>query len=336
MSFNVITRTEPGPTNRDATIYVLQHGPDAWVEVWPALGFNCIRWQVKRGGTTFDLLYDDPNLFGEGRPTRSGIPILFPFPNRIRGGHFIWDGKEYQLPCNDSGGKNAIHGFVCQRSWRVVDHGADDTKAWVTGEFSGSLDAADCAGFWPADYLLRVTYTLTPGGLRLETVVENPDAKPLPFGLGFHPYFRLPFSSEGSPDECCVTVPARSFWQLTECLPTGKRLPVDGKRDLNSPRRYGDLQLDDVLTAVPSGTMDAAGLWQCAAIQGAADATLRVRCSPSFRELVVFSPGHRQAFCVEPYTCVTDAVNLQARGIDAGWLVLPPRGRWAGVVELTL
>src|ERR1700687_5368521 len=68
MSFNVITRTEPGPTNRDATIYVLQHGPDAWAEVWPALGFNCIRWQVKRGGETLDLLYDDPNLFGEGRP----------------------------------------------------------------------------------------------------------------------------------------------------------------------------------------------------------------------------------------------------------------------------
>jgi aldose 1-epimerase len=335
MSFAVHTRTEPGPTNRDATIYALQHGADAWAEVWPALGFNCIRWQVKHGGETLDLLYDDPDLFGEGRPTRSGIPILFPFPNRIRGGRFTWAGKEYQLPCNESGGKNAIHGFACQRPWRVLDHGADGTGAWVTGEFRGSVDARDCAGLWPADYQLRITYRLTPGRLRLQAEVSNPDAKPLPFGLGFHPYFRLPFTAEGKADECRVRVPARSFWQLADSLPTGERLAVDPKRDLNSPRRYGDLQLDDVLTDVPQ-ELDADGLFECATIQGAGSVTLRVRCSPSFRQMVVYTPAHRQAFCVEPYTCATDAVNLQARGIDAGWLVLPPGEQWTGVVEMGL
>jgi aldose 1-epimerase len=336
MSFAVLTRTEPGLMNRDATIYVLQHGAEAWAEVWPALGFNCIRWQVKHQDAPLDLLYDDPDLFGEGRPTRSGIPILFPFPNRLRDGRFTWDGKEYQLPCNESGGKNAIHGFVCQRPWRVVGHGADDAKAWVTGEFRGSVDAADCNDFWPADYLLRMTYVLTPGQLRLETEVVNPDQKPLPFGLGFHPYFRLPFTAGAKSEECQVTVPARSYWQLQECLPTGERLPVDAKHDLNSPRRYGDLQLDDVLTDLPNLGPDANGLRECAAIWGTPEVTLRVRCSPSFREMVVFTPGHRQAFCVEPYTCVTDAMNLQARGVDAGWLVLPPGDRWTGVVEMVL
>jgi aldose 1-epimerase len=37
---------------------------------------------------------------------------------------------------------------------------------------------------------------------------------------------------------------------------------------------------------------------------------------------------------VEPYTCITDAINLQQRGVEAGLLVLPPGGRWTGVVEL--
>jgi aldose 1-epimerase len=336
MSFAVHTRTEPGPTQRDAMMYVLQHGTDAWAEVWPALGFNCIRWQVKRGDETLDLLYDDPELFGEGRPTRSGIPILFPFPNRIRAGRFTWDGKEHQLPCNETGGKNAIHGFVCQRPWRVVDHGADTGRAWVTGEFRGSLDAADSAGLWPADYLMRVTYSLAPGRLSLEAEVTNPDVKPLPFGLGFHPYFRLPFTAQGKPDDCLVTVPARSFWQLAESLPTGERLPVAAKRDLNKPRRYGDLQLDDVLTDVVAAATDANGLYECGTIQGAADVTLHIRCSPFFRQIVVYTPGHRQAFCVEPYTCATDAVNLQARGIDAGWLVLLPGERWTAAVEMSL
>jgi aldose 1-epimerase len=50
--------------------------------------------------------------------------------------------------------------------------------------------------------------------------------------------------------------------------------------------------------------------------------------------MVVYTPAHRQAFCIEPYTCVTDAVNLQARGIETGWRVLAPGDRWTGVVEL--
>jgi hypothetical protein len=29
-------------------------------------------------------------------------------------------------------------------------------------------------------------------------------------------------------------------------------------------------------------------------------------------------------------------VNLQARGIDAGWLVLPPGQKWSAAVEMAL
>ena len=101
MPFAVHTRTQPGVTGRDATIFILDDGAGGRAEVWPALGFNCFHWEAVRDGRTLDLLYADPALFGDGRPTRSGIPILFPFPNRIRDGRFTWDGKEYQLPLND-------------------------------------------------------------------------------------------------------------------------------------------------------------------------------------------------------------------------------------------
>ena len=45
---------------------------------------------------------------------------------------------------------------------------------------------------------------------------------------------------------------------------------------------------------------------------------------------------HREAFCVEPYTCATDAVNLEARGVPAGWVTLAPGATWAANVELRL
>jgi galactose mutarotase-like enzyme len=32
----------------------------------------------------------------------------------------------------------------------------------------------------------------------------------------------------------------------------------------------------------------------------------------------------------EPYTCPTDAVNLEARGIKCGWIELPAGETWQG------
>lgn len=333
MAFSVHTRPAPGVMGPGATLFVLDDGSGGKAEIWPALGFNCYHWQVVKGGRTLDLLYSDPGLFADGRPTRSGIPILFPFPNRIRAGRFTWDGKEYQLPLNDGPKVNAIHGFACRRPWRVVDQGADTASAWLTGEFHGDRDAPDCRGLWPTDYRIRVTYRLGATSLRIEAEVSNPDARPMPFGLGYHPYFRIPFVPGAAPEECKVVVPARSYWVLEEALPTGERRPVTDGRDLNQPRRYGDLTLDDVLTDLGSAPGHA-GVVTRGMIEGAPGVALELLCTMGFREMVVFTPVHREAFCIEPYTCTTDAVNLQARRVDAGWQVLPPGGRWAGVVEM--
>ena len=334
MPFAVHTRTQPGVSGLDATIFTLEDGQGTRAEVWPALGFNCFSWHAIVAGKPLSLLYADPNLFSDGRPTRSGIPILFPFPNRIRAGRFRWEGKDYQMPLTDNIKKNSIHGFACRRPWRVVGQGADANSAWLTGEFRGSLDAKDCLGLWPADYEIRVTYRLGANRLRVEAEVANPDKVSLPFGLGYHPYYRLPFTAGFAAADCTMTVPAASYWDLTDCFPNGPRRAVDTGRDLNPMRRFPDLNLDDVLTDLPTLTPGPDGLIERAKLVGAPGAAMRLYCSPDFREMVVFTPGNREAFCVEPYTCTTDAINLQQQGVDAGWRSLPPGGRWSGVFEM--
>src|SRR6266436_4622520 len=97
-------------------IYTLA-GHGQYAEVWPAFGFNCFSCKIQGADGLFDLLYSDPTLFADGQPTRSGVPILFPFPNRIRDGRFTWAGHTYQLPLNDPAQKNAIHGFACRVPW---------------------------------------------------------------------------------------------------------------------------------------------------------------------------------------------------------------------------
>ena len=63
---------------------------------------------------------------------------------------------------------------------------------------------------------------------------------------------------------------------------------------------------------------------------------LVVEAARDFRELVVFTPPHREAICFEPYTCITDAINLEQRGVDAGLRVLAPGDRWQGWVQVSL
>jgi aldose 1-epimerase len=313
----------------DSMVWLLENTAQGdRAEIWPAQGFSCYRWAVPLENRLHEILYADPQFLAGSSPTRTGIPILLPFPNRIRGGRFVWEGKEYVLPTNDPAKKNAIHGFACRRPWRVADHGSDAQSAWVTGEFRGSRDAADCRSLWPADYRIRLTYRLLAARLRMEAVVDNPDSRPLPFGLGYHHYFRV------EPGEACrVMVPARNFWELEDNLPTGVRRPVDAARDLNQPRLFADLQLDDVLTDLGPAQSDKEGLCFRGRVQST-NTMVEMHTSPAFREAVVFTPPHRQAFCIEPYTCVTDAMNLQSRGVDAGLLVLKEGEAWRGIVEM--
>jgi aldose 1-epimerase len=286
---------------------------NAAAEVWPGLGCNCLRWSV--GG--IDLLYVSPEWESNPVPTRSGNPVLFPFPNRIRNGGFTWAGRDYQLPINGPGGKHAIHGFACRKTWRSLGNNTTDHSAEFSAEFQGSIDAPESLAYWPADYRIRISVELRANSLAITAFITNPDTKPLPWGLGYHPYFCVPLMNSGRAEDSLMAINSKSRWELAENIPTGKRLPSDW----SSPRRFGELALDDIFTDFQV-TSD--GLVQVGRIEQPGVGVVDVLVDAHFRELVVFTPPHRGAVCLEPYTCTTDAVNLQARGVVAGWQTLEP------------
>jgi aldose 1-epimerase len=201
----------------------------------------------------------------------------------------------------------------------------------VVAEFHASRDAADGAGSWPADFLLTATYELLATTLRLSVHVKNPDRQPLPCGLGLHPYFRLPLGGR-SADACVVQLPVSEQWELVDMLPTGKRMALTSAsaETYQSGQRFADLQLDHVF-----GGLRFDGR-QCTARITDPDSGLQVsiRFDRAFRECVVFTPPHREAICIEPYTCVPGAADLSGRGIDAGWQLLAPGASFTGCMEI--
>ena len=48
--------------------------------------------------------------------------VLMPWPNRIDGGRYRFDGRDLQLPLTEASKGNAIHGLVRWASWRVIEH----------------------------------------------------------------------------------------------------------------------------------------------------------------------------------------------------------------------
>ena len=293
------------------------------------LGFNCYEFRAKVGGQVVDVL-DSAADFAEGnhKPSGHGIPLLFPYPNRIRGGRFQWAGRDYRpspdlVPYHS---ENAIHGLCIDRPWRVIAHGGH----YVVGQFRLSTDAPDRRECWPADFLIEVRYEVGAAALRADIRIVNPDDRPLPWGFGTHPYFRLPLSSNSDPKHCAIEVPAAEEWELVDCLPTGKRKRVGAGKDLRDGKYFPTLKLDDVLTAlaVDGGTV------ACSIVDEKAGLEVTQRADAVFRELVIYTPADRNAICLEPYTCATDAINLQADGIDAGWRVLEPGGEFATWIEI--
>jgi aldose 1-epimerase len=305
----------------------------ARAEVWPAWGFNCLRWQVRQpGGDWGDLLYHAPDWETNPVPTRSGQPVLFPFPGRMRDGRFTFDGRTYQLPLSDSSKKHAIHGFTPRLPWRVVGQQSGAESAAVAGRFE--VPADDPAGAWPGPCALQLRYELSADRLRVEATVQNLGGGPVPFGLGYHPYFRLPGVADPDVSRYVLQANVGRVWEVdADNLPTGTTREAPGEIDFRQPRPIGGTALDHVLTGV-TVTAGEGGLVELAVLSHPdSPGRLRIRADPAFRDLVLFTPPHRQAIAVEPYTCSADAANLAARGVDSGWRTLPPGGAWSAAVE---
>ena len=293
----------------------------------PELGFNCFEFRVLVDGQWIDVL-DSANEFASGaqKASGSGIPILFPFPNRIRAGKFHWEGQDYSLPTTDKFG-NAIHGLCLDRPWRVIEH-KDDL---VTGQFQLSVDAPDRLHLWPTDFVIEVDYEIVHNRLRANFRIGNPSNRPLPWGLGTHPYFKLPLGAGSQVADCLIEVPAARRWELNDCLPTGVLLDSDESHNLMDGAWISTLNLDDVYTDVvcDGPQFDSLIMDERSGLQ------IIQTCPPIFREIVVFTPPGRAAVCIEPYTCPTDAINLTARGIECGWRTLGPGSEFHTWIDIT-
>lgn len=111
--------------------------------------------------------------------------ILFPFANRIEDGIYKFDGKDYYLDINQVQENNALHGFIYNKTFELVEKKVTKEEASILLRYE---EKEYTQGF-PYNYRIDLKYTLTKHSLDLSVSVKNTDINQFPFTLGWHPYF---------------------------------------------------------------------------------------------------------------------------------------------------
>lgn len=201
---------------------------------------------------------------------------LVPYSGRLGYRRFRWNHVDHTTQPNVDGSPHSLHGVSWQRAWSVLEHGPRSAVL----ELRHGADAD-----WPFDFTVRQRFELGEGTLSLHLGFENTSPQSQPVGLGWHPYFpKRPRSR--------LHVEARERWETDASgLPT-RSVPTPG--------------IDaDVAHLAFDHCFD--GWRGTARIR---DEQLRIEVSSPLRYLVVFTPGTRDYFCVEPVSHVSNAVHM--------------------------
>ena len=189
------------------------------------------------------------------------------------------------------------HGFARNLPWEAVRTGE--------GQLECRLRTPARDDFvWPTE--AQITFTLSERALRLDALVHNPGDSALPFQLGFHPYFFVPDKAAARVE----TTATRAFDNRT-----GQEGPLPA---LDFTRGELDLHL---LDHAESGTI----------LHRAPEPAIRLRWSPDFHVMVLWTLPGKDFVCVEPWTAKAGALAT-----GQGLVLLPPGETRAYSFEISL
>jgi len=144
---------------------------------------------LNNGGSLQELCFQNTTVIKDLSPLpyadTFASSILFPFAGRIKNGAFSYLEKSYQLPINEVGMQNALHGLVYDKTFQVIEKSTSQHRAEIILEYRQN----DQIEGFPFAFSLQLCYVMTSNNMTLEIKVQNLDKMAFPFCLGWHPYF---------------------------------------------------------------------------------------------------------------------------------------------------
>ncbi|EOC0417639.1 aldose-1-epimerase [Cronobacter malonaticus] len=217
--------------------------------------------------------------------------VLIPWPNRITGGRFTFEGQTLTPAINDRVGNTAIHGLLAWHTWAIREQSPTHVvlSAFLPPTYG-----------YPFMLTADVTYQLDEAaGLRVRISGSNAGDTPAPYGVGIHPYLTCNLHDISA---CEFTLPAAQILEIDAA-----QLHPAGDEGLNfrTPRRIADTHIDHTFKAPSSARWEAR----------LAHPTMSVwlRAEAPWIQVYTGEKLGRVGLAVEPMSCPPNAFNS---GID--------------------
>lgn len=236
---------------------------------------------------------------------------LVPLCNRVEGNEFAFGGKSYRLEPNSSG-PLYLHGDGWLADWRLVRSKKHEAVLRLDKE------ATDGS---PWAYRAEQGFEVRGPSLGLVLSVANLGREPMPFGLGFHPYFpRTP--------QTTLLAPARGWWTERDGGLPGELRPVAaGEGDFSMPRPLPESRLE---RSFEGWTGAARIVWPETRLG------VEIQADKQLDRCLIFAPGpSRDFFCVEPMSHSPNALSKVDDDLQ-GMRVLGPGERLQVSMAITV
>jgi galactose mutarotase-like enzyme len=294
--------------------------------VAPSEGGELSSYRVQFNGKWIELLFHardyspSPGFKGKGPLLWPAVGAQFPLgtvPAVLCGdGSYQVDGKTYPMPC---------HGFARSLPWKEVSRLANNASARVTLEL---LDSDRTRPSYPYAFRLHATYELSSGHLSIDYTVtaDHSNAEPMPFSIGNHIAFNIPFVKGTDPGSMTLETASTSLLLRN---PQGTLSGEQKPRSFEVPERLGDF---DARVALPLAGYRGQPYVRLADPQGL---SVRVtqQASSSLPEplvrFVIYGGPQVGYLCPEPWFGIQNSLNL-----GRGLVKLPAGDTWTWRIEL--
>jgi galactose mutarotase-like enzyme len=235
----------------------------------------------------------------EAKGSTMGIPLLYPWANRLAGFQYDIAGKHVTIDPDSPRVKLDEHGIpihgllTASPHWKARTENASLSARLEFGAHPELLEA------FPFPHSLEMEVRLSRGRLHLTTRVIADQDSPVPISFGFHPYLALP--NVPRPD-WQIELPVKRHLILDDhSIPTGETEPADP-----TPGPVGERTFDD-------GYADLTG--EPFVLQGGAH-RIEVSFDSGYGYAQVFAPPGQDLICFEPMTAATNALVAGGPGLQ--------------------
>jgi len=274
-------------------------------------GANCFSLRSKKyhaqilREADYTVPLDNPYLYG--------MPILFPV-NRISGGRFVFEGREYIFPINEPHTGCHLHGILHETEFQMVENGDD----YLIACYRATKDKPYMQ--FPHEFEVSIRYCLSEKGLEQQTEITNLSRENMPVMIGFHTTFQIPFMEHQEADDLRIYADVTDLIErnMDTYLPTGKIIQSD---EVTEKLRCGEFKpweqkISCHYKSVKDGILSIHDVKRNLSIQYLNSSNMQFR--------LLYNGDANEYICLEPQNCMVNCLNEDVEEEYSGFEYLKP------------